>query len=116
MSEFRMPPLENLATDVTHASMAKTFVERLEGWIKGLQSRVPPGKQLSVRVLLSGIQPMPVKFIGYHNPNLVAIEAYNLNGEAVTLLAHQNTVQLLCEMVPVEGDKPRQHIGFQTGA
>jgi hypothetical protein len=107
VSDFRIPAIEN-------PNFVKMFVERLETQIEDLQLELSPNEQLAVRVLLPGGQRLLVQHIGYHNPTLVMLTVLDATGKECTLLAHQNTVQLLCETVPVEADKPRQKIGFQT--
>src|SRR3989338_9678646 len=94
MDPFR--PIPDLRALSRNYSLADVFVERMENWIVNLQKKLPPGQQLRITALLPGGREVLVEWIGYHNPNLVAINGVDLqSANACTLLAHQEAIQFL---------------------
>ena len=94
-------------------TLADTFVDRLEKRIAVIQQRLAENEQLKVTAILPTGREILVDFIGYSNPHLVAIEGIDLaTAKPATLLAHQESVQLLCSVESVEPQKPRRTIGF----
>ena len=95
-------------------SLADTFVDRLEQRILDLQKRLTPNQQLLVTAILGTGRELRVDFIGYSNPNLVAIDGIEMaTGKTATLLVHQESVQLLCRIESLEPEKQRRDIGFR---
>ena len=94
--------------------LADTFVGELKEWISGLEKELEPNKQLRLTVILANGKEVVVEWFGYHNPNLVAIKGtYIPNGHSCTVLVHQESVQVLCEIEDKEPSKPQRQIGFQ---
>lgn len=94
------------------SSQASVFVERIASWIDTLEKELNPNQQLLVTALTLSGREIIVKWIGYQNPNLVAISGFS-SGHQCTLLLHQESVQLLCVKQPVEQGEERRRIGFQ---
>jgi hypothetical protein len=95
--------------------LAGALVGRIENWIAGCEKNLKPTEQLRVTALLPGDIRILVTFIGYRNPDLVALDGINLStGRGCALLLHQDLLQLLCEFESLAPNEPRRKIGFQT--
>lgn len=94
--------------------LADAFVARLRLWLRDTEAQLQEHEQLHVSAIVAGRE-VVVDFIGYHNPDLVALQGIDpTTGRRATLLAHQKAVQLLCAVEAVETGVPRRRIGFQA--
>lgn len=95
--------------------LAGALVERIEKWIAKCEKGLKPNEQLRVTALLPGDIRILVTFVGYRDPDLVAIDGINLStGRGCAMLLHQDLVQLLCEFELLGPNEPRRKIGFQS--
>ena|SRR5438876_4777055 len=110
-TDFTIP--DNRPRPLRDYSLADRFIESVEKHIKELQERLAGDEQLLVMALLPGSKEILVNWIGYSNPNLVVFDGTEMtSGHQVSLLAHQDTVQLLCRVEKIEPQRSRRTIGF----
>lgn len=109
------PPLPRApALDLESPYCADAFVERLRGWLREMEAALQEHEQLRVSAF-TGSREVVIDFIGYHNPDLVALQGVDPStGERATLLLHKEALQLFSTVETLDRGAPRRQIGFQA--
>lgn len=105
-----LPPVPTLPKNYT---LASDFVERIEKWLRSLESDLQTGERAQMEVILSNGTTIYPEWFGYHNPDLVAINGMDGQRRRVTLLLHKSSLQILVTAIKQDDGKPKQVIGFQ---